>query len=652
MWSFQPTDTEEHNEGSKLDEFFNGQDISTSLVRESLQNSLDAKRSENDSVLVKFSIKNISQNIIKDYCKTYDTQSDGIELAQHFSSDDLGKYKLNIEGKETRCLLVEDYGTFGLTGIIDKSNPWAQSNFVGFWWNIGLSNKPSANGSHGVGKTTLTSSSSALTFLALTKRSDDNKKYLIGFSNLPPHRIESKYFRGYGRFGKRDEKLGLLPIDDIQQVSDFETSFNIDRNDPGLSVLIPWVSEDINLNGIKSAVITDYYWPLLNGELVVEIHDHIQDISLKIDKQTIKEFASSESQNIAALIEFASESIELRSGSGNPNYFAGIDVKQNKGAKNKIDGQITEECFTESNLEIAREAFKNGEVVGFGLCLPIQKSAIGEKPRTTTFDVFLQRNEATKSIKFDQFIRKQIVISREKSGIVYPFSFAILVAEDKDISDYLKIAEEPAHNNWHFKRFRDEKKYATEWQLRFIKHHAMKNLFSVLSGLDDEDTIIEDFADNIFKIYEPNNGSSDSQNQKQRKNKKKGKNPDPKPKPEVRNPAFIAVDQKPDENGFRIQPTNHLKEAVKKTTDILPFVVRIKTAYAVIKGRNASFNQYSPLDFDLSESEEGVSVVAIKGANILSLNENIIEAEINSSDFSIEAKGFDKLRDLLVKVST
>ena len=180
----------------------------------------------------------------------------------------------------------------------------------------------------------------------------------------------------------------------------------------------------------------------------------------------------------------------------------------------------------------------------------------------------------------------------------------------------------------------------------------MKNLFSVLSGLDDEDTIIEDFADNIFKIYEPNNGSSDSQNQKQRKNKKKGKNPDPKPKPEVRNPAFIAVDQKPDENGFRIQPTNHLKEAVKKTTDILPFVVRIKTAYAVIKGRNASFNQYSPLDFDLSESEEGVSVVAIKGANILSLNENIIEAEINSSDFSIEAKGFDKLRDLLVKVST
>ena len=36
---------------------------------------------------------------------------------------------------------------------------------------------------------------------------------------------------------------------------------------------------------------------------------------------------------------------------GNPNYFAGIDVKQIEGPKNKIDGQITEECFTE-NIEI------------------------------------------------------------------------------------------------------------------------------------------------------------------------------------------------------------------------------------------------------------------------------------------------------------
>ena len=146
-------------------------------------------------------------------------------------------------------------------------------------------------------------------------------------------------------------------------------------------------------------------------------------------------------------------------------------------------------------------------------------------------------------------------------------------------------------------------------------------------------------------------GETSGQKQKQPKSKETGQNPKPKPKPEVRNPALIAIDQKSDENGFRIHPTSHLKEALIQSPDILPFVIKVKTAYAVLKGRNASFNQYSKLDFDLSKNES-VTVEALKGANIISLDQNIIEAEINSLDFTIEAKGFDKVRDLLVKVST
>ena len=67
MWSFRPTDKQEQNQGSKLDEFFNSQDITTSLVRESLQNSLDAKLSTSDLIRVKFSIQNTPKNVIKKY---------------------------------------------------------------------------------------------------------------------------------------------------------------------------------------------------------------------------------------------------------------------------------------------------------------------------------------------------------------------------------------------------------------------------------------------------------------------------------------------------------------------------------------------------------------------------------------------------------
>ena len=648
MWSFQPTGPEEQNEGSKLDEFFNDQDVATSLVRESLQNSLDAKQPTSEFVRVKFSFKDSSREDIGKYCETYETASDGIGLARHLASDDLGKYKLDIDEKTTRCLLIEDYGTHGLTGTTNKDDAWAKSNFVGFWWNIGLSNKPSANGSHGVGKTTLTSSSSALTFLAVTKRSDDNQKYLIGFSNLPPHRVDNKRYRGYGRFGQRDEELRLLPISDEQEISKFENSFGIQRHESGLSVLIPWLSRDISPKDIKSAVIADYYWPVLNGQLVVEIEDETDGSSILVDKNSISELASDELDEISLLVSFAGKSLELRDKGGNPNYFAGIDVEERKGPKDRIEGHITDKCFTEENLEIAQNAFKNGEIVGFGLCLPVQKKEMGSQPRTTKFDVFLQRDEKTKHLKFDQYIRKQIVISKEKSGIAYPFSFAMLVAEDVDISDYLRIAEEPAHNNWHFKRFRDERKYTTDWQLRFIKHHALKDLFSLLSGLNDEDTIVEDFADDIFKIFEPSKKGGEKQ---KRKRKKEGKNPKPNPEPKVRNPALIAVDQLSINNGFRIHPTNYLKEVVEKSPDTLPLVIKVKTAYALLKGRNASFNQYSTLDFDLSKSKS-VSVEAVGGVQILSLNQNIIVAEISSPEFAIEANGFDRVRDLLVKVDS
>ena len=648
MWSFQPTGPEEQNEGSKLDEFFNDQDVATSLVRESLQNSLDAKRPESEFVRVKFSFKNVPQENIGNYCNSYETQSHGIGLAKHLESKDLGKYKLQIDKETTRCLLIEDYGTLGLTGTTDKNNAWSKSNFVGFWWNIGLSNKPSANGSHGVGKTTLTSSSQALTFLALTNRSDDNKKYLIGFSNLPPHRIEDKRYRGYGRFGERDEKFGLLPVSDIQKISKFESSFNIQRNEPGLSVLIPWLSKDVTPKEIKSAVLADYYWPVLNGQLVVEIEDETRESSILIDKDSINELAIDEMDEISSLVAFAGEALKLRDKGGNPHYFAGIDVEQKVGLKGAIEGHITENCLTEENLKVAQDVLRYGEIVGFGLCLPVQKREKGSQPRTAIFDVFLQRDEKTKHLKIDQFIRKQIVISKEKSGIAYPFSFALLVAEDKDISDYLRIAEEPAHNNWHFKRFRDEREYTSDWQLRFIKHRALKDLFSLLSGLNDEDSIVEDFADDIFKILEPSEKGGEKQKQKR---KKEGRNPEPKPEPKVRNLALIAVDPISKINGFRIHPSTHLRETVEKSPDVLPLVIKVKTAYAVLKGRNASFNQYSTLDFDLSKSG-GVSVEATGGVAILNLDQNTIEAEISSPEFTIEAKGFDKVRDLLVKVDS
>jgi hypothetical protein len=88
--------------------------------------------------------------------------------------------------------------------------------------------------------------------------------------------------------------------------------------------------------------------------------------------------------------------------------------------------------------------------------------------------------------------------------------------------------------------------------------------------------------------------------------------------------------------------------AIRKNprTQDLPVSVRAEFAYNVRKGN--PFKKYLPADFAL---EKDPLIVESKNVRIMTKANNILEFEIENSEFSIEISGFDENRDLVVKAN-
>lgn len=119
-------------------EFFSSDSIdslSKALVRESIQNSLDASPKDIPGrVRVRFHIGSVSASTAKRYFK------DGWK---HFAADDNGLDEPPNQSDPCRYLLVEDFGTTGLTGNVSqwRFEPGISNPFYYFFRTEGRSGK-------------------------------------------------------------------------------------------------------------------------------------------------------------------------------------------------------------------------------------------------------------------------------------------------------------------------------------------------------------------------------------------------------------------------------------------------------------------------------------------------------------------------------
>ena len=138
---------------------FKDKDILPSLVRESVQNSLDAKRQDADQVSVVFTYDKVNANCIPDifrlrqifgYCEKFVTsqwEKDFFELGMNtVLSGSAGTRDLGV-------LRIGDHGTIGLTGLADFNE---NGRFRGLVTRMGMGNDDGARGGNfGVGKQAL-----------------------------------------------------------------------------------------------------------------------------------------------------------------------------------------------------------------------------------------------------------------------------------------------------------------------------------------------------------------------------------------------------------------------------------------------------------------------------------------------------------------
>ena len=215
--------------------------LSDALVREAIQNSLDAAR-PGEQVRVIISFCPPDQRIIGTKRNHY---LNGLDV--HLSSGNTGLIDPPSLEEPMDYILIEDFGTRGLEGDIRQDEDMgdepagAKNDFFYFWRNIGRAVEgTTARGRWGLGKTVFQAASRVNSFFGLTIKQNAPRKLLMGQSVLKIHRVGAKKYAPYGYYGFFENGFAL-PIEDQKQAVGFCKDFSVQREgEAGLSVVIPW----------------------------------------------------------------------------------------------------------------------------------------------------------------------------------------------------------------------------------------------------------------------------------------------------------------------------------------------------------------------------------------------------------------------------
>lgn len=627
MWIIPELGPNETRQQSKLDRFFDHQTKAQALVRETIQNSLDAVKEKRKPVTVSFSFNKIGQENFEKYFEGEDHNLD-----QHLKS-------CGIKTSSTiyNCLLIEDFNTEGLTGPIDNmayedDGTPVSGNFIGFWWSEGLSDKrKGSGGSHGVGKITLSTSSNLNAFLAYTFREYDNEELLIGYSQLKYHSFDKRQFKGYGRYGKKiDDRIWpYTKTDDQNILKIFKKDFSLKRSsETGLSVVIPDVDEEINLEKIIESVLKEFYVPLMRGQLKVEVSNPNKELIIKADNifSIANKYLSSSKDR--ALIDCAQEMLALLdSGIVYPKH--GTDL-------GKVRGRgILPEDYSEDDLEKMQNRFLSGKMVG--TTIPVKIKTKNEKTgkievKNSRFHLFIKNDEESLLKRNTNYIRDKLLINKEGGGVVKPFSIAFTYITDEELSDFLKYAEDPGHERWVYKTLYDngEVDQEDDTPLRLIKS-SVSDFYNLLAGVAEDETV-DNVLPEIFNIPEKRTGGKGG-----------SRSPHPNPNPRVRSKSPFVLSKIT--GGFKAKQSKSINQLIESGLIEIPFRIQIKTGY--YKTTGGGISKYNPLDFELSDTTK--FDIKSKNAEAILRENNRLIFEITDNKFSITVRGFDENRDLEIR---
>lgn len=597
------------------EQFFNQDAISESpvraIVREGIQNALDAQASPQTPVHVHIALMRgdmacrpgkVARIFMPGMRKHIDAEGNGLQ------KDDLPE-----DGKFCDYLVFEDFGTTGLTGdvrqYVVRRNKGEDNNFFNFFRAVGATDKRGNKlGKWGIGKHTFWGASRVNTVFGFTVRQGAQPELaLMGKTILKSHAIDggvdADYQGGYYGLPESDSDM-VLPLtgDDYEGIALFRDAFKLRRADePGLSLVVPWIRTDIA--GIKrkefvSGVVADYFYPILAGQLTVNLT--VGGREDKLDAGNIEEHATD--PGIRRLVQLA-------------KWMKSIP----DGERQKIEPKTPEkpdwlpEMFQPEALEKLSASYRNGNQIALRVMVEVSPKKGDSVP--SYFDIALVRTDDESSDGHPCFIRGGIIIPRIRSRARVKNITALVAAEDAALADFLGSGENPSHTEW--QRDLLKKNYRHFAKLLDFVCDSVHHIVQILTQADEKRD--REILADIFPMP------------------KGGKEHPPPPPPPLPPPKPQACIIGKIEGGFLV--TSNPKRVCAPGS-------RLTVCFAYNSRLSNPLGKYKMDDFQpdgLHREESGLENVVFAG--------NEIKAKTAGGDFRLRLTGFDKNRDIYIKAT-
>ena len=644
-WRFREMSKAEINQDPMEREFFDEEPINTRLVREAIQNSLDAgiaRVSASDGpVRMRFSLAGIHSPLPAAMAAKYFTG-----LAPHLNALDEPDEVIGVLAARddltrggVRFMVVEDAGTVGLDGnwnqYDDSLSESAKDNhFYWFFRNVGRSGKgDSDNGSWGLGKWVFPDASHASAYIAVTRRQSDDETLLIGQSVLSKHSMDGRRYAPYGFFATFDNEEFSLPLrHSIPEhrsfidgcIADFGLKY---RHEAGLSIIIPFPrieGDEMHIETPKmiAAILHNYFYPIINNRLEIIVDEGDGSLPVEINANTIDD----------VLDRASLEEVGERSAKGYRSLFALCRRSMQLADSEYIDMPINEIGGISSapNIAALRRRYNTYELLAFRVGTDVEKKNGARE--SSEFNFYAQRDDSL-SEGHDYYVRGTLTVSEmDLIGQIRARSL-LVVDENEPLAAMLRDSEPPAHTAWRsqVRRVRDHW-VAPQRRINAVRS-APRLLLQALQT--PTENIQKDAFANIFFYHRPRSQPSAVRT---------GRTGPGRPPKVTPNPRSFVVQDTQSGTGFRVR--------IDSTAREFPDAARVQVAYDVPRGN--ALKRYQPTDFKLHGPNalqvvmEGCETIApASGVN----PGNELHVRINEPrQFSLTVQGFDPNRDVYVRV--
>lgn len=393
-WYFKPEGGRDVGPNDPVDEKFKGQPY-YSIVRESIQNSLDAVDDDNKPVKVDFTFFDLNRNEYPELfgiernikqCQTYYHDNDN---AERLFKNMLYYLNGNVEGKKKlylSCLKIADYNTVGMR--YDEND--TKSPFYAFLLAGGVSAKSQgAGGSFGFGKGAYYTLSPIKTIIVST-RTTSNDVFFEGSAILTTHKNENnEKLTAYGYY---DNNHG----EPIQTEESIPEIFRRTKPGTDINIIGLWDEPKRKRLMVKS-VLNNFWLTIHDGKLIVQIDD-----------------VTIEKNNLEQIIDdyFSHDGFE----SGNANEIESWNpksyLKAVKYARTSDQFQLFEDTL---------------ETLG-----------------SVRLYIYLEKGLPNRTA----YLRKpRMVVFKRTNRKVNGYS-AVFICENEKGNEILRLMENPAHNEW------------------------------------------------------------------------------------------------------------------------------------------------------------------------------------------------------------